>query len=132
MDVMLDLMIKMNIINDKPISHEDNRLKINDWCSNYYKPRKTLLKGEIFNPEHMKRNAYVRLYGFNDSTKKAVLQTSNKYNVYSIQTAVVKNNHFILTSGCGEYVDIFRFNHISSGQVLGIFKFSDLVHLLIF
>ena len=103
--------------------NESNKMIINI-CSAKLESQRAILKGEKNNPDSKIRNAYVRIFGFEQTTPKAFLNTSNSHSINSIHVIKYKKEEYILVSGNSCFLEIFQYDSSdSSKRYIGKFKF---------
>jgi hypothetical protein len=105
-------------IDGNTLTHNDKKYKHQEYmpsaCEDY---GEVILKGEYENPESDTRNAYIRLFSLNGNDAKAILRTSNSRDVHSIKFISYQNHKYVLVSGNGSYLDIFKYDQV---QLYGI------------
>jgi hypothetical protein len=116
MDLLLDMMVKVVMINKKPLNHAvKGRENNNDSCSTYIDSDGVILKGECDNKST--HNSFVRVFGINSKEPKGILETSHKKHVNSIEEVVFDNQQFIFTSGDDDFLNIFDIKSVKSGKI---------------
>ena len=95
---------------DKILCHNDeNKTNIDNWCSAKMESQGVIFKAEWKSKDPRNKKCLVYVYGFNESTAKAYLKTS-QLNISSIEVVKYLNQEYIFVSGNSPFLDIFVYN----------------------